>query len=81
MSQEKESSEIALTTMRKLFRAAHDLKDELTVSEDSFNAVAPEAHTEPRDLFIFEALDEIQRMVCALLPLTETTAAPTKLTS
>jgi hypothetical protein len=49
-------AEVALISMRKLFRAAEDLKRELSVDEAGFNLVPPEAHPNSRDFYVFEAL-------------------------
>lgn len=64
-----EEREVAKTTLRKLFRAAADLKAELSLDESSFRGIAPEAHPNSRDFFIFEALDEVQKMASTMLPL------------
>jgi hypothetical protein len=68
----REEHDVARTSLRKLFRAAADLKDDLSISEEMFLGLAPEAQPDQRDLVVFEALDEIQKMCTALLPLTET---------
>jgi hypothetical protein len=64
-----DESEVALGTLRGVFQAAEELKGRLSVNEETFVAIAPEAHSAPGDFFVFEALDEVQKMAAALIPL------------
>ncbi|HEX3173001.1 MAG TPA: hypothetical protein VHQ43_02130 [Solirubrobacterales bacterium] len=63
---DSEEHDVALASLRKIFQAAEDLKDQPAVDEQSFSSVA---HTAPDDFFVFEALDEVQKMATGLLPL------------
>lgn len=51
----------------KLHRAAEELKAELSVDENSFRWIAPQANRSARDYIVFEALDELQKMAMAAL--------------
>jgi hypothetical protein len=50
----------------QLNRAAEELKRELAIDEMGFRHVAVQAHQSARDYVVFEALDEIQKMVLSI---------------
>lgn len=65
---ESEAKAVAQGTLRRVFHAVEDLKAELSIDESGFSRIAPEAQADARDFYIFEALDEVQKMAAALLP-------------
>lgn len=50
----------------QLSRAAHELKDNLSVDEVGFRHIAVQAHPNERDYVVFEALDEVEKMVLSV---------------
>ena len=40
------------------FEGGHDLRKQLNLSEDNFRFRAPYSHKNPRDIFIYQAIDE-----------------------
>jgi hypothetical protein len=58
----------------KVFRAVGDLRAELSLSEESFRLLTPQAHPSAREFVIFEALDELQKLAMACLQCYEHTS-------
>lgn len=58
----------------KVFRAAEDLRAELSLSEESFRLLMPQAQPSAREFVIFEALDELQKLAMACLQCYEYTS-------
>lgn len=58
----------------KVFRAVGDLRAELSLSEESFRLLTPQAHPSAREFVIFEALDELQKLAMACLQCYEYTS-------
>ena len=66
-TEKREDSELSLRMAAKLSRAAEELKGALSVGEEDFRLLTMEAHGSSRDFFVFEALDEVQKAVVAVL--------------
>jgi len=62
-----DNPQIAATMAAKLGQGAEDLKAILSIDEAAFRIIAPQAQSCSRDYFVFEALDELQKVVVGAL--------------
>jgi len=49
------------------FKGGHDLRKQLNLDEDNFRFRAPYSHKSPRDIFIYQSIDEAQKSATCLM--------------
>lgn len=74
---EDEASEEALKNMAAGTRqAAEELKAVLSVDESGFRYVATQAHSNARDYFLFDCLDEIEKAMLVVFEVLDQVSGP-----